>query len=93
MWLAVNLIFKQFLRFYLIISMNYKFSILRRIICFAANLKKPTTAPTVPITERGRLIFSEDFNNLNEAIWSRDIKMPLGPVSTNFSINTKSIDA
>lgn len=72
--------------------MNYKFSILRRIISFAANLEKPTTAPPVPTTENGKLIFSEDFNNLNESLWSRDIKMPLGPVSTNFSINTKSID-
>ncbi|KAL2728054.1 hypothetical protein V1477_017330 [Vespula maculifrons] len=47
-----------------------------------ANSKKSTTASPVivnPSTKKEQLIFSEDFNNLDESLWSRDIKMPLEP--------------
>ncbi|KAF7403987.1 hypothetical protein HZH68_006781 [Vespula germanica] len=47
-----------------------------------ANSKKSTTVSPVivnPSTTKEQLIFSEDFNNLDESLWSRDIKMPLEP--------------
>ncbi|XP_046818095.1 beta-1,3-glucan-binding protein-like isoform X2 [Vespa crabro] len=54
----------------------------RYVVRSKSNLEKSTTPASVIVssnTEKGQLIFSEDFNNLNESLWSRDIKMPLGP--------------
>lgn len=73
--------------------MNYKFDTSSNNF-FTANSKKSTTVSPVivnPSTTKEQLIFSEDFNNLDESLWSRDIKMPLEPVSINLDIKTSKL--
>ncbi|XP_014612696.1 PREDICTED: beta-1,3-glucan-binding protein-like [Polistes canadensis] len=42
-------------------------------------IASPVKSTISPHPEKGQLILNEDFNYLNESLWSRDVKIPLEP--------------